>query len=45
MDERIEQTVNKLGNEGAVAISESMKVNTTLTELNLKCDELKAIKK
>ena len=28
-------TDNKIGDEGAIAISESLKTNTTLTELNL----------
>ena len=32
-------TDNKIGDEGASAISESLKINTTLTELNLRCDE------
>ena len=31
--------VNYLGTEGAKTISESLKVNTSLTELNLGCDE------
>ena len=32
-------TDNEIGAEGASKISESLKVNTTLTELNLDCDE------
>ena len=32
-------TVNNIGAEGAVRISESMKTNTTLTKLNLGCDD------
>ena len=32
-------TANKIGDEGAMKISESMKTNTTLTELNLECDD------
>ncbi len=34
-------TGNQIGDEGASAISESLKINTTLTELNLDCDETK----
>ena len=30
---------NQLGYEGAKAISESLKINTLLTSLNLGCDE------
>ena len=33
------QTVIGIGAEGVIKISESLKVNTTLTELNLSCDE------
>ena len=33
-------TVNKIGDEGARMISESLKTNTTLTELNLSRDEI-----
>ena len=33
-------TDNKIGDEGARMISESLKINTTLTELNLGCDEI-----
>ena len=33
-------TDNKIGAEGASKISEALKVNTTLTELNLGGDEL-----
>ncbi len=32
-------TGNRIGAEGASKISESLKVNTTLTVLNLSCDE------
>ncbi len=32
-------TGNKIGDSGASKISEALKVNTTLTELNLSCDE------
>ena len=32
-------TGNNIGAEGAIAISESLKTNTTLTELNLWCDD------
>jgi len=32
-------TANKIGSEGASKISETLKVNTTLTELNLGGDE------
>ena len=32
-------TDNEIGDEGASKISESLKVNTTLTELNLTGDE------
>jgi len=32
--------VNYVGVEGARMISESLKINTTLTELNLGCDEI-----
>ena len=31
--------VNKIGNEGAKTISESLKINTSLTTLNLESDE------
>ena len=30
---------NDIGAEGAIAISESLKTNTTLTELDLECDD------
>ena len=30
---------NEIGDEGAKTISKSLKINTSLTELNLKCDE------
>ena len=30
---------NKIGDEGAKTISESLKINTSLTSLNLRCDE------
>ncbi len=32
-------TGNRIGDEGASKISETLKVNTTLTVLNLSCDE------
>ena len=32
-------TDNQIGAEGAIQISESLKTNTTLTSLNLECDE------
>ena len=32
-------TGNRIGAKGAIQISESLKTNTTLTELNLACDE------
>ena len=32
-------TANKIGAEGAMKISESLMTNTTLTELNLGCDD------
>ena len=32
-------TDNKIGDEGAIHISESLKTNTTLTSLNLDCDD------
>ena len=32
-------TGNEIGDEGASKISESLKVNTTLTKLGLSCDE------
>ena len=38
-NERNKWTDNKIGAEGASKISESLKVNTTLTKLNLHCDE------
>ena len=37
-------TDNKIGDEGAKAMSEMMKVNTTLTSLNL-CGEGRGVKK
>ena len=40
----IEWTDNKIGDEGAKMISESLKINTTLTTLNLSCDEIKIMK-
>ena len=33
-------TVNNIGDEGARMISESLKTNTTLTELNLEWDKI-----
>ena len=38
-NEKNKWTGNEIGDEGASKISESLKVNTTLTELNLSCDE------
>ena len=32
-------TDNRIGDEGAKTMSEMLKVNTTLTELNLECEE------
>ncbi len=32
-------TANSIGDSGATAISESLKTNTTLTTLNLGCDD------
>ena len=32
-------TANKIGDEGARMLSESLKTNTTLTELDLGCDD------
>ena len=32
-------TGNEIGDEGARALCEMLKVNTTLTELNLSCEE------
>ena len=32
-------TGNSIGDEGAIMISESLKINTTLTALDLDCDE------
>ena len=36
---RNEWTDNHIGDEGASKISESLKVNTTLTKLDMSCDE------
>ena len=33
-------TGNNIGEEGARMISEALKINTTLTELDLHCDEI-----
>ena len=30
---------NRIGNEGAKTIGESLKINTSLTSLDLRCDE------
>ena len=38
-DERNKWTDNEIGDEGTSKISESLKVNTTLTVLLLGCDE------
>ena len=35
----IQWTANKIGAEGAIQISESLKTNTTLTKLNLERDD------
>ena len=32
-------TGNEIGEEGAKAMSEALKVNTTLTKLDLRCEE------
>ena len=32
-------TGNNIGDEGAMKISESLMINTTLTELDLSCDD------
>ncbi len=32
-------TGNNIGDSGAIAISELLKTNTTLTKLNLECDD------
>ena len=32
-------TANNIGAEGAMKLSESLMTNTTLTELNLSCDD------
>ena len=32
-------TANNIGDEGARMISEALKINSTLTKLNLRCDE------
>ena len=32
-------TDNEIGDEGAETMSEMLKVNTTLTSLNLRCEE------
>ncbi len=34
-------TGNKIGAEGASAISESLNINTTLTKMNLESDEIR----
>ena len=34
-------TDNQIGDSGASKISESLKINTTLTKLNLFCDEIR----
>ena len=38
-------TGNNIGDEGAKMISESLKINTTLTELYLDCDEIEVNEK
>ena len=35
---------NEIGVEGAKSISESLKINTSLTKLDLSCDEKKDMK-
>ena len=35
------QIVNKIGDEGARRISEALKINTALTELNMCCSEFR----
>ena len=37
-------TANKIGDEGAKEVSEILKVNTTLTRLNLCCEEEEIIR-
>ena len=37
-------TGNRIGDEGATSMSEMLKVNTTLTSLNLSCDEERKLK-
>ena len=34
-------TDNQIGDEGASKITELLKINTTLTELDLSCDEIR----
>ena len=38
-NEKEEWIDNQIGDEGAKAISESLKINTSLTSLDLRCDE------
>ena len=38
-DERTNETDNNIGDEGASAVSEALKVNATLTELDLRSVE------
>ena len=40
-----QRTDNYIGDEGAIAISESLKTNTTLTKLNLEGDDKRIINK
>ena len=37
-------SAQKIGAEGAKALSEMLKVNTTLTSLNLSCEEVRKLK-
>ncbi len=39
-NEKYKWTGNKIGDEGATKISESLMTNTTLTELNLSYDDI-----
>ena len=41
MKSKTKWTVNRIGDSGASKISESLKINTTLTELNLGSDEIR----
>ena len=39
MNDKLTSTGNMIGVEGTKMISESLKINSTLTKLNLSCDE------